>query len=54
MTNTERTTPANPQSFVNALLDHRLIRETVSVSNSAQTTTKTTTYPSGAQTSKGK
>jgi hypothetical protein len=49
------TTPKPPatQSFVNELLDHRLIRETVSVSNSAQTTTKTTTYPSGAQT-KGK
>jgi hypothetical protein len=50
------TTPKPPEkSFVNELLDHRLIRETVSVSNSAQTTTKTTTYPSGGQqTSKGK
>jgi hypothetical protein len=45
---TERTSAAKP-SYLNELLDHRLIRETVSVSNSAQTTTKTTTYPSGAQ-----
>jgi hypothetical protein len=44
------TTPKPPSTFVNELLDHRLIRETVSVSNSAAQTTKTTTYPSGAQT----
>jgi hypothetical protein len=48
------TTPKTSETFLNALLDHRLIRETVSVSNSAQTTTKTTTYPSGAQTREGK
>jgi hypothetical protein len=43
------TTPKTSETFLNALLDHRLIRETVSVSNSAAQTTKTTTYPSGAQ-----
>jgi hypothetical protein len=43
------TNPPARESFINQLLDHRLIRETVSVSNSAAQTTKTTTYPSGAQ-----
>jgi hypothetical protein len=46
--------PPASQSFVNALLDHRLIRETVSVSNTAAQTTKTTTHPSGSQTREGK
>jgi hypothetical protein len=47
------TKPKPSETFLNALLDHRLIRETVSVSNSAAQTTKTTTYPSGQQ-QKGK
>ena len=39
-----KTATPNP-TFINELLDHRLVRETVSVTNSAAQTTKTTTYP---------
>jgi hypothetical protein len=38
-----------PPSFVNELLENRLIREDVRISNSAAQTTKTITYPAGAQ-----
>jgi hypothetical protein len=46
-------TAAKPPSFLNELLDNRLIRESVRVSNSAAQTTRTTVYPSGGQ-QKGK
>jgi hypothetical protein len=48
------TNPKPPaESFVNQLLDNRLSTTSVRVTNSAAQATKTTTYPSGAQT-KGK
>jgi hypothetical protein len=36
-------------TFLNALLDHRLLRETANVINSAGQQTRTTTYPQGQQ-----
>ena len=43
---------APPPSFLNKMLDNKLSTTTVSTNSAAQTT-KTTTYPAGAQT-KGK